>query len=82
MPAIILVEFVGLHPAARIPMRDVASVFDVFYLGVMRAFLAGFREMGCVALDATVTEINGPIGFMRRDLRCWLEDNPSPPSPS
>ncbi|WP_279483569.1 hypothetical protein [Aureimonas sp. SK2] len=71
------VEIAGLHHAARTPLRDIALVGGALYLEVMRAFLAGFREMGCIAPDATVTEINGPIGFMRRDLRCWLEGHAS-----
>lgn len=34
--------------------------------------LGGFRDMRCVTPDAVVTEINGPIGIMRRRLRAWL----------
>lgn len=72
---------VGMHPGAEIasmrraasgPFLDVALVGGALYLDVMRAFLAGVQELGHVASDAVVTEINGPIGIMRRDLRAWL----------
>jgi hypothetical protein len=71
----------GMHPGAEIasltrygaePIHDIALVGGHLYLDVMRAMLAGFREMGCILDRARVTEINGPIGFMRRDLRRWL----------
>ena len=32
-----------------------------------------FRIGGYVAGDARITEINGPIGLMRRDLSLWIE---------
>ncbi|WP_019998520.1 hypothetical protein [Aureimonas ureilytica] len=73
------VEIAGLYHAAGEPLRDIALVGGALYLEVMRAFLVGFREMGCIAADATVTEINGPIGFMRRDLRRWLHSDPTRP---
>lgn len=41
--------------------------------------IQGFRDMGCIAADAEITEINGPIGFMRRDLLALLQDGPVPP---
>ncbi|MBB4000899.1 hypothetical protein [Aureimonas pseudogalii] len=74
------VEIAGFHHAAREPLRDVALIGGALYLEVMRAFLVGFREMGCLASDATITEINGPIGFMRRDLRLWLQAAQNPHS--
>lgn len=53
--------------------RDVALVGGHLYLDVMRHLLGLFRDRGYVSTDARITEINGPIGFMRRDLRLWLE---------
>ncbi|MFD2431779.1 hypothetical protein ACFSUK_34130 [Sphingobium scionense] len=41
---------------------------------MMRAFLDGFRDLRCVAPDARITEINGPIGIMRQQVRGWLEE--------
>lgn len=73
------VEIAGIFYAAGEPLRDIALVGGILYLEVMRAFLSGFIEMGCVLVDATVTEINGPIGFMRRDLRRWLHSDPTSP---
>ena len=57
-------------------VREVALVGDRLYLEVMRAMLAGFREMGGVTPYAVVTEINAPIGIMRRHLRAWLNGWP------
>ncbi len=37
------------------------------YLDVMRHFVGLFREPGHVTANAAITEINGPIGHMRRD---------------
>ena len=71
----------GMHPGAEIaslsrygrePFDDIALVGGRLYLEVMRAMLAGFREMGAVTPAAVVIEINGPIGAMRRHLRAWL----------
>lgn len=71
----------GMHPGAEIaslsrygaePFDEVALVGGELYLRVMRAMLGGFRDMRCVTPDATLTEINGPIGIMRRRLRAWL----------
>ncbi|MYZ47886.1 hypothetical protein [Propylenella binzhouense] len=71
----------GMHPGAEIaslsrygaePFDEVALVGGSLYLAVMRAMLGGFRDMRCVTPDAVVTEINGPIGIMRRRLRTWL----------
>lgn len=74
----------GMHPGAEIaslsrhgvePFDDVALVGGGLYLQVMRSFLAGFRQMRCVAADARVSEINAPIGMMRQQLRAWLDDD-------
>lgn len=71
----------GMHPGHEIasmsrygrePFGDVALAGGGLYLTVMSAMLTGFQRMGCVATDATVTTINGPIGRMRQDLRRWL----------
>ena len=55
------------------PFTDVALAGGHLYLEVMRGFIGEFRARGYITGDARVTEINGPIGFMRRDLRVWLE---------
>ena len=71
----------GQHPGMHIaplcdwrrqPFIDVALVGSQLYLDVMRHFVGLFRHGGYVAADATITEINGPIGRMRQDLRRWL----------
>lgn len=71
-------EHPGMHIASlshygRAPFVDVAIVGGRLYLDVMRHFLGLFRESGHVTTDARITEINGPIGQMRRQLRIWLE---------
>jgi hypothetical protein len=53
-------------------ITDVALVGGGTYLRVMRAFVEAFQAKGYIAADATVTEINAPIGFMRQELRAWL----------
>ncbi len=77
------IEEVGQHPGMHIhrlcgwdgqqAFRDVALVGGHLYLDVMRHFVGLFRLHGYVAADARITEINGPIGLMRRELRLWLE---------
>lgn len=52
---------------------DVALVGGHLYLDVMRHFTALFRAAGHVTANARITEINGPIGLMRRELRLWLD---------
>lgn len=72
----------GDHPGMHIgsmtrygsePFADVAIVGGHLYLDVMRHFVDLFRANGYLRADCTVTEINGPIGGMRRDLRLWLD---------
>lgn len=68
----------GMHIAAltghgRIPFSDVALVGGHLYLDVMRHLVDLFRQRGHIVGDARITEINGPIGIMRRDLRRWLD---------
>ena len=55
--------------------RDFSRVGAHLYLDVMRHLLSLFRIRGYVADDARITEINGPIGLMRRDLRRWLVES-------
>ena len=71
----------GMHAGAEIasmtrhqaePIEDVALAGGALYLIVMRALIAGFRDMGAIEADARIVEINGPIGGMRQELRCWL----------
>lgn len=67
----------GMHIASlsahgRQPFAQVALVGGQLYLDVMRHFVGLFRERGHITADAAITEINGPIGCMRRDLRRWL----------
>ncbi len=71
-------EHPGMHIATltgygRQPFSEVALVGGHPYLDVMRHLVALFRAGGHVDADARVTEINGAIGHMRRDLRMWLE---------
>ena len=66
-------EIAGLAGHGTRPFTDIELVGGGLYLEVMRAFLAGFREMRCITPDAEVTEINAGIGVMRARLREWLE---------
>ena len=71
-------EHPGMHIATltgygRIPFSDVALVGGHLYLGVMRHLVDLFRERGHIVGDGEITEINGAIGIMRRDLRRWLD---------
>lgn len=70
-------EHAGMHIAAmtqfgRAPFMQVALVGGQLYLDVMREFATLFRDGGYLSADAAITEINGPIGRMRQDLRLWL----------
>lgn len=55
------------------PFTEIAVVGGHIYLRVMRSFVAEFQGRGYISADAPITEINAPIGIMRRDLRLWLE---------
>jgi hypothetical protein len=75
----------GIHPGHEIasmarygeaPFTEVALAGGGLYRTVMRAFVEGFRAMGCVTTEACVVEINGPIGRMRQELRAWLTAEP------
>jgi hypothetical protein len=70
-------DHAGEHIAAmtqfgRTPFTEVALVGGHLYLDVMRAFTTLFRDGGYLAADAAITEINGPVGRMRQNLRFWL----------
>ncbi|SCX35304.1 hypothetical protein [Agrobacterium rosae] len=70
-------EHAGMHIAAmthfgRAPFMEVALVGGHLYLDVMRAFVTLFRDGGYLTANASIIEINGPIGVMRQDLRRWL----------
>ncbi|MES4992569.1 hypothetical protein ACTJJ7_11740 [Phyllobacterium sp. 22229] len=64
----------SLSEGRRKPFFDVALVGGSLYLNVMRHFLELFRDAGHITANAQVTEINGPIGRMRRVLRLWLDE--------
>lgn len=71
-------EHPGMHIATltgygRVPFSDVALVGGHLYLEVMRHLVDLFRDRGHIVRDARITEINGSIGIMRRDLRHWLD---------
>lgn len=71
-------EHPGMHIATltrngRYPFSEVALVGGHLYLDVMRHLVDLFRTRGFVVGYVRITEINGPIGMMRRDLRLWLE---------
>ena len=70
-------EHPGMHIATltgygRVPFSDVALVGGHLYLDVMRHLVDLFRDRGHIVGAARITEINGSIGIMRRDLRRWL----------
>lgn len=60
------------------PFDDVCMVGGHLYLSVMRAFVGEFVKSGFITSDAKMIEINGQIGYMRRDLKTWLLEPFSP----
>jgi hypothetical protein len=64
------VKACGEHPGMHI--HSLCECGGHLYLDVMRHFVGLFRQGGYVAAHARITEINGPIGRMRRDRRFWL----------
>lgn len=60
------------------PLREIALCAGRAYLPAMRAAVALGRELGLIAADAELREINGTIGRMRQDLRAWLEGATAP----
>jgi hypothetical protein len=63
----------SLTAHGRYPFSEVALVGGHLYLDVMRHLVDLFRPRGFVVEEVRITEINGAIGIMRRDLRLWLE---------
>ncbi|HWV60503.1 MAG TPA: hypothetical protein VN034_07615 [Sphingopyxis sp.] len=55
------------------PFTEIGIAGGHLYLRVMRSFVSEFRGRNYISADAPLTEINAPIGIMRRDLRVWLE---------
>ncbi len=66
-------EIASLTDHGERPFTEIGVAGGHLYLRVMRSFVSEFRERNYVAADAPITEINAPIGIMRRDLRVWLE---------
>lgn len=66
------VEIASMTDDGCSPFDDVAIVGGHLYIGVMSEFVRLFREGGFVTPNAELTVINGPIGYMRRDLKDWL----------
>jgi hypothetical protein len=65
-------EIGSMSKFGRIPFDEVCIVGGHLYIDVMRSFVCAFKERGHVRRDAPLVEINGQIGYMRRDLRSWL----------
>lgn len=66
-------EIASLTDHGERPFTEIGIAGGHLYLRVMRSFVDEFRGRNYVAADAPITEINAPIGIMRRDLRLWLE---------
>ncbi len=66
-------EMASLTNHGERPITEVALAGGHIYLQVMRAFAREFQKRGHILAHAPVTEINAPIGLMRRGLREWLE---------
>jgi hypothetical protein len=67
----------GAHIASmsdwgRKPLDEVCIVGGHLYIDVMRHYVSLFRAGGHLTKDAPLVEINGQIGYMRRDMRVWL----------
>lgn len=69
-------EMAALTDHGERPFTEIAIAGGHLYLRVMNSFVDGFRSRDHVAAAAPVTEINAPIGFMRRDMRRWIEQRP------
>lgn len=65
------------HDGRRSPFTEICLVGGELYLSVMRPLVeeAQLRMPKRVADDARIVEINGPIGYMRQELRAWLLGN-------
>ena len=66
-------EIAALTDHGERPFTEIGLAGGHLYLRVMRSFVSEFLGRNYVAADAPITEINAPIGIMRRDLRVWLE---------
>lgn len=66
-------EIASLTDHGERPFTEIGLAGGHLYLRVMRSFVSEFRGRNYVAADAPITEINAPIGIMRRDIRVWLE---------
>lgn len=67
----------GAHIASmsdwgRKPFDEVCIVGGHLYISVMRQYVSLFRAGRYLTEDAPLVEINGQIGYMRRDMRAWL----------
>lgn len=65
-------EIASMSDFGRKPFDDVCLVGGHLYLDVMRAFVKHFVDRGFVTGRAAINEVNGQIGYMRRDLKTWL----------
>jgi len=66
-------EIASLTNHGERPFTEIGLVGGRLYLRVMRSFVGEFQGRSYVSSVAPITEINAPIGIMRRDLRVWLE---------
>ena len=66
-------EIASLTDHGERPFTEIGLAGGHLYLRVMRSFVSEFRGRNFISPDAPLTEINAPIGIMRRDLRVWLD---------
>ena len=66
-------EIASLTDHGERPFTEIGLAGGHLYLRVMRSFVSEFRGRNFISPDAILTEINAPIGNMRRDLRVWLD---------
>ncbi|MGQ2933675.1 hypothetical protein [Sphingopyxis sp.] len=66
-------EIASLTDHGQRPFTEIGLAGGHLYLRVMHSFVSEFRGRNYISADAPLTEINAPIGIMRRDLRVWLE---------
>lgn len=59
------------------PVLDIALVGGGLYVDVMRAWTAEMQRESLVADHAQIAVINAPIGYMRQQLRAWIERAPN-----
>lgn len=63
----------GMTDWGKNPFDEVCIVGGRLYVEVMRHFVSLFKKDGHVLEGARVVEINDQIGYMRREMRLWLE---------